>query len=70
LSFNAGCMIAWPMSVPGSGRLCWVITNTTLFPGARLSCASLNFACAGYGRVFWSAVVDAQRCAGNVSPQS
>ena len=52
LSFNAGCMIAWPMSVPGSGRLCWVITNTTLFPGTRLSCASLNFACAGYGRVF------------------
>jgi hypothetical protein len=22
LSFNAGCMIAWPMSVRGSGRLC------------------------------------------------
>ena len=33
LSFNAGCMIAWPKSVHGSGRSCWVITNTTLFPG-------------------------------------
>jgi hypothetical protein len=52
LSFDAGCMIAWPKSVPGSGRSCWVITNTTLFPGTRLSCASSNFACAGYGRVF------------------
>ena len=30
----------------------------------------INFACAGYGRVFWSAVVNAQRCAGNVLPQS
>ena len=70
LSFNAGCMIAWPMSVHGSGRLCWAITNTTLFPGTRLSCASSNFACAGYGRVFWSAAVSAQRCVGNVLPQS
>jgi hypothetical protein len=32
-----GCMIAWPKSVRGSGRLCWLITNTTLFPGTRLS---------------------------------
>jgi RNA-directed DNA polymerase len=64
-SFNAGCMIAWPKSVRGSGRLCWVITNTTLFPGTRLSCASSNFACAGYGRVFWSAAVSAPRCVGN-----
>src|SRR5258708_33453786 len=70
LSFNAGCMIAWPMSVLGSGKLCWVITNTTLFPETRLSCASSNFACAGYGRVFWSAVVNAQRCVGNVLPPS
>ncbi len=70
LSFNAGCMIASPMSVPGSGKLCWVITNTTLFPETRLSCASSNFACAGYGRVFWSAVVNAQRCVGNVLPPS
>ena len=50
LSFDAGCMIAWPMSVLGSGRLCWAITNTTLFPETRLSCVSSNFACAGYGR--------------------
>jgi hypothetical protein len=70
LSFNAGCMIATPMLVLGSGKLCWVITNTTLFLGTRLSCASSNFACAGYGRVFWSAVVNAQRCVGNVLPQS
>jgi hypothetical protein len=70
LSFNAGCMIAWPMSVRGSGRLCWVTTNTTLFPGTRHSCASSNFACVSYGRVFWSAVVNAQRCVGNVLPQS
>ena len=41
-----------------------------LFPGTRLSCASLNFVCAGYGRVFSSAVVNAQRCVGNVLPQS
>ncbi len=66
LSFDAGCMIAWPMSVLGSGRLCWATTNTMLFPGTRLSCASSNFACAGYGRVFWSAAVSAQRCVGNV----
>jgi group II intron reverse transcriptase/maturase len=52
LSFNAGCMIAWPKSVRGSGRSCWVITNITLFPGTRRSCASSNFACAGYGRAF------------------
>jgi hypothetical protein len=58
-------MIASPMSVLGSGKLCGVITNTTLFPGIRLSCASSNFACAGYGRVFWSAVVNAPRCVGN-----
>ena len=45
-------MIAWPKSVRGSGRSCWVITNTTLFPGTRPSCASSNFACAGSGRVF------------------
>jgi hypothetical protein len=70
LSFNAGCMIATPMLVLGSGKLCWVITNTTLFLGTRLSCASSNFACAGYGGVFWSAVVNAQRCVGNVLPQS
>ncbi len=70
LSFNAECMIAWPKSVHGSGRLCWVITNTTQSPGTRLSCASSNFACAGYGRVFWSAVVNAPRCVGNVLPQS
>ena len=62
--------IAWPMSVRGSGRLCWVTTNTTLFPGTRRSCASSNFACVGYGRVFWSAVVSAQRCVGNALPQS
>ncbi|MCU1296599.1 MAG: hypothetical protein JWO91_877, partial [Acidobacteriaceae bacterium] len=68
LSFNAGCMIAWPKSVHGSGRSCWAITNTTLFPGTPLSCASSNFACAGYGRVFWSAAVSAHRCVGNVSP--
>jgi hypothetical protein len=60
----------WPKSVCGSGRSCWVITNTTLFPGTRLSCASSNFACAGYGGVFWSAAVSAHRCVGNVSPQS
>jgi len=70
LSFNAVCMIAWPRSAHGSGRLCWDITNTTLFPGTRLSCASSNFACVGYGRVFWSAVVNARRCVGNASPQS
>src|SRR6266481_107015 len=70
LSFNAGCMIAWPMSVPGSGRLCWVITNTTQSPGTRLSCASLSFACAGSGRVFWSAGASAPRCGGNDLPQS
>ena len=44
LSFNARCRIATPMLVLGSGKLCWVITNTTLFPGTRLSCASSNFA--------------------------
>jgi hypothetical protein len=44
LSFNAGGIIAWPKSVRGSGRLYWVIINTTLFPGTRLSCASSNFA--------------------------
>ena len=70
LSFNAGCMIAWPRSVHGSGRLCWDITNTTQFPGTRCSCASSNFACAGYGRVFWSAAASAHRCVGNVLPQS
>ena len=70
LSFNAGCMIAWPMSVRGFGRLCWVTTNTTRFPGTRLSCASSNFACVGYGRVFWSAAASAHRCGGNVLPQS
>jgi len=46
--------------VRGSGRSCWVTTNTTLFPGTRLSCASSNFACVGYGRAFWSAAVSAQ----------
>jgi len=70
LSFNAECMIAWPKSVHGSGRLCWVITNTTQCPGTRLSCASLSFACAGSGRVFWSAVANAPKCGGNVLPQS
>ena len=38
--------------------------------GFRLSCASSSFACAGYGRAFWSAAVSAQRCVGNGSPQS
>ncbi len=61
-------MIATPMLVFGSGKLCWVITNTTLFLGTRLSCASSNFACAGYGIVFWSAVVNAQRCVGTFTP--
>ena len=64
LSFNAECMIAWPKSVHGSGRLCWVITNITLFPGTRLNCASSNVACAGYGRAFWSAAVSVHRCVG------
>ncbi len=40
------------------------------YPGTRLSCASSNFACAGYGRVFWSVVASAHRCIGNVLPQS
>src|ERR1700674_2258076 len=70
LSFNAGCIIAWPKSVHGSGRLCWVITNTTQSPGTRLSYASLSFACAGSGRVFWSAAASAPRCGGSVLPQS
>jgi RNA-directed DNA polymerase len=70
LSFNAECMIAWPKSVHGSGRLCWVITNTTQSPGTRLSYAFLSFACVGSGRVFWSAAASAPRCGGNVSPQS
>jgi hypothetical protein len=70
LSFNAECMIAWPKTVHGSGRLCWVITNTTQSLGTRLSCASSNFACAGYGRVFWSAVASVPRCGGNDLPQS
>jgi hypothetical protein len=70
LSFNAECMIAWPRSVHGSGRLCWDIANTTQFPGTRCSCASSNYACAGYGRVFWFAAASAHRCVGNVLPQS
>ena len=50
LSFSAGCIIAWPKSAHGSGRLCWVTTNTTLFPETRHSYASSNFACVGYGK--------------------
>ncbi len=52
------------------GRSCKGITNITLFPGTRLSCASSNFACAGYGRVFWSAAASADRCVGNGLAQS
>jgi hypothetical protein len=52
LSFNAERVIAWPRSMHGSERLCWVITNTTQSPETRLSCASLSFVIAGYGRVF------------------
>src|SRR3989442_383630 len=70
LSFNAGCMIAWPRSVHGSGRLCWDTTNTTQFPGTRCSCASSNFACAGYGRVFWSTAASAHRCVTNALSQT
>ena len=39
-NFNAGSMIVRPRSVPGFGRWCWAITNTMLFRGTRLSCAS------------------------------
>ncbi|WP_433970309.1 reverse transcriptase domain-containing protein [Tunturiibacter gelidiferens] len=69
-SFNAGGMIAWPKSGDGFGRSCWATTNTMQFLGTRHSYASSSFACAGYGRVFWSAAASAQRCVGNVSLQS
>jgi hypothetical protein len=67
---NAGGMIVWPKSVDGFGRSCWATTNTMQSPAIRLSYASSSFACAGCGRVFWSAAASAQRCVGNVLPQS
>src|ERR1700682_6011421 len=45
-----------------------VTTNTRRFPGTRHSCASSNFACAGYGGVFWSAVVDGKDALGTSYP--
>jgi hypothetical protein len=51
-NFNAGSITVRPKSVRGSDRLCWVITNTTLFQGTRLSGASSAGVLLGCGLVY------------------